>query len=168
MGVDQAGHQDEHRPDRELLHPPLASTGTRSLPHECDHRKQSLRRHQLAVARPVEPCGREGSLLNSGRALGVFQLGGVLVFVCFEETVLLADLLLNLFCHTINRSVHIAFNVLGEQIRAAHGKPHRTAELSFRHTGVIMFQGDPRINGPWIKVIQLLNAFYDMGFEGFC
>src|SRR5471032_1407511 len=71
--------------------------------------------------------------LHSGVALGVFEFGGVLVFVRLDFVVTLADLLLDFFCHAVNGRIQIAFAILGKQIRAAHGEAQGATELFFRH-----------------------------------
>ena len=130
--------------------------------------KCGLRRFQSAVAKRGELSAREESLSDSGVALGVFKFGGVLVFVRLVFVVAFADLLLDFFCDAVNRRIKIAFTVFGEKVGAADAQSHGATELFFWHACVVMFERDARVNGVFIEVIQFLQPFHDMIFQGFC
>ncbi len=98
-----------------------------------------------------------------------FALGprGDLVLAGLPFVVALADLLFDLFGHAVNRRVQIAFDVLSEEVGAAHRQTDGTTELFSQDARVVVFKGDARVNGALIEVIKLLQPVQDVILNGF-
>ena len=60
------------------------------------------------------------------------------------------------FCDAVNRSIQIAFDILGKQVRPANAQADRAAELFFGHAGVIMFEGHSRVHGAPVKMVEFV------------
>jgi len=112
-------------------------------------------------------CHTSRVTLN-GRLLA-FALGarGDLVLAGLPFVVALADLLLDFFGYAVNRRVQIAFDVLREEVGAAHRQTDRTTELLSQDARVVVFKGDARVNGALIEVIKLLQPVQDVILNGF-
>jgi len=89
------------------------------------------------------------------------------MFRCFDLAVAFADLRFDFFLNGINRRVKVAFNVLGKQVRSAHAEADGTAELFFRHAGMVVFERDARVHDALIHVIQFLEPGDDVIFNRF-
>lgn len=85
----------------------------------------------------------------------------------FAFAMTFANLLLNFLGNTINGDIKIVLLVDSEKIGAAHSQADGTRKLFFRKTGVVMFQGHPRINCPLVEMFQLIKPVKNMIFNGF-
>jgi hypothetical protein len=81
--------------------------------------------------------------------------------------VALADLLLDFFRDAVNRGVQISFDVFGKEIRAVQAQEHGTTELFWGHAGVVVFEGDPRVNRTFVKMVEFPQSLYDVILNGF-
>ncbi len=98
-------------------------------------------------------------ILHSNRRFlaGAFGAGSDLVFACLVFVLSLAHLLLDFFDHQVDRSVKVAFAILGEQIRPAHGQAHRAGKLAFGHPRVVVLKSNARMHHARIEAIQFIN-----------
>ena len=88
------------------------------------------------------------------------------VLASFVFALPLPDLLLDLLFHQVDRGVKVAFAIFREQVRAAHAKANRAAELPFRNPHVIVFQRDARVQNARIQAIQLFELCEHMFLNG--
>jgi len=75
-------------------------------------------------------------------------------------------LLFDLFGDQVNRRIQIAFNVLGEEIRAGEGDAHGAGKLPFRGLGLIAVKCHPRVDRIAVEVFQFADTVDDMILNG--
>jgi hypothetical protein len=108
--------------------------------------------------RPIRiSAGQAIGRLESHLAFYLFQFGGIFVLSRLNLAVTLADLLLDFFGNDVYGRVQVAFAGLGEQVGPPHRNLHGTIELPFRHAAMVVLEGDARVNGPPIQMVQLLD-----------
>ena len=94
-----------------------------------------------------------------------FAARGHFVFARLPFAVALADLLFDLLGDAVNGCIQIALDVLGEQVGSTHRQSDGAAKLLSQSSGVIVFEGDARLDRALVEVIQFLQPAQDMIFN---
>src|SRR5262249_39978412 len=98
-------------------------------------------------------------ITGSGRLLS--RPFGARCDLMFSSLVLaapLSNLLFDLLGNEIDGGIEVVLNILGEQVRPGHRKPHRTRKLPLRRFGLIVLQGYPRVDGESVQMLQFGNS----------
>jgi hypothetical protein len=88
------------------------------------------------------------------------------VFPGLKFVVALPDLLFDFFGDLVDRRVQIALDILGKEVGTAHGQPDGTTELLSQDARVVVLEGDTRVNGTLVEVVELLQPGQDVIFNG--
>jgi hypothetical protein len=123
---------------------------------------------QLIVERPrrFNDATNHGSTFSVRFLAGPFAARGNLVFAGLPFVVTFADLLLDFFGNLVDGRVQITFDVFGKKIGSAHAEANGAAKLFSGGTGVVVFEGHPRINGALVKMIEFLQLSQNVVLNG--
>lgn len=87
------------------------------------------------------------------------------MFAGLVLVVALANLLLDLLRDQVNRSVEIALDIFGKEVRTRHRQAHGTGKLPLRRLGLIALERDARIDGKAVKMLEFVNPADNVRFN---